>query len=211
MAEIEYFYSAHSLYAYFGSTRLSAIAAAAGRQIRHRPFDLTVLMERIGSPGFTERGKAKRAYFFGREAERWSEDRQAPMVADLPAGHRKDQALPNCFLIAALQQGVPVDALAHRLLEGHWRDDLDLTEPANLERLAGDVGVDPAPLLAAAGSEAVRAAYRANTDEGVERGVFGSPTYIVDGDVFYGQDRLEQVERALARPYRMGWYAGGSH
>jgi 2-hydroxychromene-2-carboxylate isomerase len=51
----------------------------------------------------------------------------------------------------------------------------------------------------------VQRQYQANTDEAIRRSVFGSPTYFVDGDMFYGQDRLEMVERALAKPYARSW------
>ena len=209
MAEIEYFYSAHSAFAYLGSARFLEIARAAGRTIRHRPMELDRLMTLIGATPMAERGPVRRGYFFGREIERWSEERNAPVTADLPAGHRKDQSLPNGVLIAALHQGGNVDDLAHLMLQTHWRDDVDLTEPAALEPLIREVGLDPAPLLAAAESEPVLAEYRANTAEAVERGVLGAPTYFVDGDMFYGQDRLELVERALRQPYRKGFYAGG--
>lgn len=76
MADIEYFYSAHSLFAYFGSARLSEIARAAGRKITHRPMDLHKVMEAMGSTSFRARSKAHYTYFFGREKERWSEFRR---------------------------------------------------------------------------------------------------------------------------------------
>lgn len=202
MAEIEYFYAAHSAFAYLGHARLLQIARAGGHTIRHRLLDLDLLLERIGSPGFAARDEKRRAYFFGREIDRWAEERDAPVCGRLPAGHRKDQALPNGVLIAALQQGSDIDLLSHRFLQAHWRDDTDLTEPANLEPLLREAGLDPAPLLQRALAEPAMAEYRANTDEAVERSVFGAPTYFVDGDMFYGQDRLEMVERALRQPYR---------
>jgi 2-hydroxychromene-2-carboxylate isomerase len=87
------------------------------------------------------------------------------------------------------------------MLEAHWRDDADLADAATLARIARGAGYAPEPLLEAAGSPEVRATYDANTEEAVRRSVFGSPTYVVDGDMFYGQDRLEMVERALRRPY----------
>jgi 2-hydroxychromene-2-carboxylate isomerase len=61
------------------------------------------------------------------------------------------------------------------------------------------------PLLDLALSPEVKTIYRANTDEAIRRSVFGSPTYFVDGDMFYGQDRLDMVERALRKPYAGAW------
>ena len=209
MAEIEYFYSAHSLYAYIGSRRLTQIAGAAGRTIAHRPMDLRRVVAESGAVPFGKRTQAHRDYFFGREMERWSEERGAPLADSFPRHHANDITLPNCVLIAALEDGRSIDALAYRLLEAHWVEDADLADAATLERLAGEAGWDGASLRQAARSDAVLAQYAANTQEAVERSVFGSPTYFVDGDMFYGQDRLEMVERALSKPYaRTG--AGGA-
>ena len=72
-------------------------------------------------------------------------------------------------------------------------------------RLGNEAGVDAARLLAAANSGEVQAIYRSNTAEAIERSVFGSPTYFVDGDMFYGQDHLELVARALVKPFSGTW------
>lgn len=109
------------------------------------------------------------------------------------------------MLIAGLEQGLDIDQLAHAMLETHWRDDADLADAATLAALARRLGLDPEPLLRAATSPAVQATYEANTEEAIRRSVFGSPTYFVDGDMFYGQDHLAQVERALRQPYAGDW------
>ena len=201
MSGIEYFYAAHSAFAYLGSARLMAIAGAAGLSIVHRPMDLGRVVERVTIP-FGERTRGHRAYYFGREIQRWSEERNAPWLGRRPAYHDSDITLPNCTLIAGVLQGLNIDRLAHTFLESHWRDDADLADQATLQRLATAAGYDPLPLIEAAASPEVRAAYEANTVEAMDRSVFGSPTYFVDGDMFYGQDRLEMVERALRQPYR---------
>lgn len=199
---IEYFYSAHSAFAYLGSQRYMAIARAAGREIRHRPFYLDQVVETVGAGAFANRTKAHVDYYFGREIQRWSEFRNAPVMDGIPTHHFKDMSLANCMLIAAAEAGANIDALAHALLEAHWRDDADLADEATLGTLAESAGYDAAPFIAAAGSDAVKAIYARNTAEAIERSVFGSPTYFVDGDMFYGQDRLELVERALVQAFR---------
>ena len=205
MADIEYFYSAHSAYAYLGSTCFMDIARAAGRKIAHRPMDLRRVIE-INGPGATNGlTPARRSYFSGREIERWAEYRSAPVMEGFPTHHSEDITLPNCMLIAGIQQGVDVDRLAHCMLEAHWRDDADLSDRETLALLGRKTGVDSEPLLAAALSADVQAAYAANTEEAIRRSVFGSPTYFVDGDMFYGQDHLDFVERALVRPFAGIW------
>jgi len=202
---IEYFYSAHSAFAYLGSARLMEIARDAGRKIIHRPVDLRLVVDEAGSTPFGKRSVAHRNYYFRREIERWSEERNAPVMNGVPTYHSNDIGLVNCLLIAGIEQGLIVDQLAHHLLQSHWRDDVDLADRDTLARLARDVDVDPDSLLAAAISAPVRAIYETNTAEAIERSVFGSPTYFVDGDMFYGQDRLEQVARALKKPYAGDW------
>ncbi len=205
MADIEYFYSAHSAFAYLGSARLMTVAAEAGRAVAHKPMDLNRVIEAAGSTAFRARGASHRAYFFRREIERWSEQRGAPVLDGHPTHHYNDYTLPNTMLVAAIAQGHDVDRLSHALLEAHWRDDADLADRATLARLAASVGLDGEPLLRAAPSAQTAALYEANTAEAMERSVFGSPTYFVDGDMFYGQDRLELVERSLRQPYAGAW------
>jgi 2-hydroxychromene-2-carboxylate isomerase len=113
--------------------------------------------------------------------------------------------LSNGMLIAGLLQGADIDRLAHCMLEAHWRDDADLADRETLIRLGRTGGVDPEPLLEAALSSEVQAVYATNTQEAIDRSVFGSPTYFVDGDMFYGQDHLEMVGRALERPFAGEW------
>lgn len=204
MAEIEYFYSTHSAFAYLGSARFIDIASNAGRRIVHRPIELNDLLPAVGSSGFKQRSQHHRAYFFFREIQRWSEERDAPVMGR-PRYHDNDVTLANCMVVAGQQAGQTMDAFSHALLEAHWRFDADLADPTTLVELASRTGHDASALLTAARAPAVRDAYEANTREAIERHVFGSPTYFVDGDMFYGQDRLEMVERALVKPYSRSW------
>jgi 2-hydroxychromene-2-carboxylate isomerase len=204
MAVIEYFYSAHSAYAYLGSARFMAIASATGRSVVHKPIDLDEVVPASGSASFKQKSDAYRAYYFDREIKRWSEHRNAP-VQGRPSYHHHDTTTVNCMLVAGVEQSLNMDQLAHALLEAHWRYDADLDDDATLERVASAAGYDARALLEAAVTAPVRAAYAANTREAIERNVLGSPTYVVDGDVFYGQDRLEMVERAIDHPYAMDW------
>ncbi|MEM1199705.1 MAG: 2-hydroxychromene-2-carboxylate isomerase [Pseudomonadota bacterium] len=205
MAKLEYFYSAHSGFAYLGSARFKQIADAAGAEIVHRPFNLNALLDAIGAPGFRARSDAHRAYFFRREIERWSELRDAPVIPMRPTHHDNDYIFANCMLIASARDGGNVDALSHAFLEAHWREDADLSDHARLASLAEKTGHDAAALEEAAASPEIQATQEANTHEAIERSVFGSPTYFVDGDMFYGQDHLDLVERALKAPFKGTW------
>ena len=205
MPSIEYFYPAHSAFAYLGSSRLKQIADAAGVEIIHKPMDLRIVLAGSGEAGFAGRSKKHMNYYFKREIDRWSEYRNAPVLGYRPTHHDNSNDMANGMLLAGLQQGMDIGDLAHAMLEGHWRYDADLADRDTLVKLAQGVGVDPEPLLAAALSDEVEAIYKANTREAIDRSVFGSPTYFVNGDMFYGQDHLELVERALKQPFMGDW------
>ena len=115
MSEIEYFYSAHSAYAYPGSARFMEIAAAANREITHRPMDLRRVVAVTGPGPNNGRTPERRAYFSGREIERWAVYRSAPVMGGFPTHHDNDIALPNRMLIAGILHGANVDRLAHCL------------------------------------------------------------------------------------------------
>lgn len=195
---IEYFYSAHSAYAYLGAWELERIAAEAGARILHRPFDFAPVMEAARGKRFPDRTSAHIDYFFGREMVRWAEVRGLPMIRHRPVHHDNPLALANGAIIAS---GAEAGVLSRAILQAHWRDDADIANEATLRSLAEGLGLDAQALLLAAASEKVQAQHRANTKEAMERSVFGSPTYFVDGDMFYGQDRLFMVARALEQPF----------
>ena len=205
MADIEYFYSSHSGYAYVGSTRFMEIAAKAGRRVDHRPMDLRAVVAVTGPGPTNGLTKGRRTFFSGHVIRRWADARGAAILDERPTHHDHEIVLSNGMLIAGLQQGLNIDKLAHEMLQAHWRDDADLDDRDSLARIGEAAGVDPAPLLDAAMSDAVQAIYRKNTEEAIARSVFGSPTYFVDGDMFYGQDNLELVERALVKPFSRPW------
>ena len=203
--EIEYFYATHSIFAYLGSAKIQDIAHAAGRRLVHKPFDYQRVVTTSGAGSTRERGKAHRDYYFGREIERWAEWRNVPIMKGFPEHHFADMDLASGVLIAAIEDGLDINGLSHCFLQAHWRDDADFADAETLKRLAGEVGVEPTPLLDAARSPEIQAIYNSNTEEAIARSVFGSPTYFVDGDMFYGQDRLEMVERALKQPFAGSW------
>ena len=198
---IDYYYSTRSIYAYFGAERIVALAHKAGRRLVHKPIDLSRVIPASGSLAFERRPPSHKSFFFGREIERWSEFLDIPALTD-PVHHFGDRTWSAGFVIAAQQQGADVDTLHIAILRALWQDDRDLADPQVLAQIAREAGLDAAPLLSAASSPGVQDTFSQNSEEAIARGVFGSPTYIVDGDMFYGQDRLMMVERALQQPFK---------
>jgi 2-hydroxychromene-2-carboxylate isomerase len=201
MAEITYIYSAHSAFAYLGSAKLSRICAAHNVTLIHKPILLSPVVEAQGSLPFAARTQAHVDYFFGREIERWAAYRDVPIINYRPTYHDADYSLASGMIIALGETGAATDAMAHALLEAHWRDDIDLSDAGSLHRIASSLGHDADALLAQAESAEVQATLRDNSAWAKDHSVFGSPTYVVDGDSFYGQDRLELVAAAVQHPF----------
>ncbi|MEL6701876.1 MAG: 2-hydroxychromene-2-carboxylate isomerase [Pseudomonadota bacterium] len=199
MITIDYIYSAHSAYAYLGAPELMRIAKAHGARIRHVPIALSPVVEAAGGLSFAGRTQAHVDYFFGRELERWAEYRGLPILSHRPTHHDAPYDLANGVIVAAQEAGMDVDAVSLAILQAHWRDDADLSDAGVLAVLLGG---DAGRLLEAAEGEAVQAVLAQNTQAAIADSVFGSPTYVVGGDAFYGQDHLPLVERALGQPFR---------
>ncbi|MEM1274298.1 MAG: DsbA family protein [Pseudomonadota bacterium] len=201
MSLIEYVYSAHSAFAYLGSKELARISAKAGATVIHKPILLSPVVEAQGGMSFRQRSQAHADYFFGREIERWAEYRAVLVISHRPSYHDADYSLASGVILALRDRGPDVDAMAHELLAAHWRDDADLSSLSTLASLISAAGFDSVDLLERAASPDVQGRLKANTDWAIKQGVLGSPTYIVDGDPFFGQDRLQLVEHALVAPF----------
>ena len=200
---IDYYYSTRSNFTYIGAARLNAMAEASGRRIVHRPILLSVVMPPIGGMPFGERPTMLRNYAM-RDVLRCAEHLGVPLLRE-PIHHMGPVELPSGIVIAgqrAMARGEAgsVDALSLGVLQALWRDDLDIADRNVVATLCRDAGFnDPDSLIDEALSEPVQAELSRNCQEAIIRGVIGAPTYFVDDEPFYGQDRLDYVERALMR------------
>jgi carboxymethylenebutenolidase len=95
--------------------------------------------------------------------------------------------------------GKPAISLAHRVLKALWQEEKDTGDPATLAALIRDVGLDADALMALGAEERWAEQRRSDTEAALARGVFGAPSYVIGGEIFWGQDRLDFVERRLAR------------
>ncbi|MBT6065728.1 MAG: 2-hydroxychromene-2-carboxylate isomerase, partial [Proteobacteria bacterium] len=166
-----------------------------------KPIDLEVVLSENGSQSWADRTKAHLDYYFRRELERWSEYRQVSVLKQRPTYHGNSTNPANKLLIAAIVSGLNVNQLSHQLMTKHWVEDADLADKDTLIVITESAGFNAQELMDLADSSEVDVIYRQNTQDALDLSVFGSPTYIVDGDMFYGQDHLELVERALNSPF----------
>jgi len=111
-----------------------------------------------------------------------------------PAGWNKP---PGWMVIAAQEAGLDALRLSHALLRALWAEERDTSNSEVRRAIAKENGMDGDALVAAETSAAVQALYKRYSDEAVECGVFGAPTYVLDGERFWGQDRLDFLDRTL--------------
>jgi len=211
-ATIDYFYSVRSSFTYLGAARLNALAKRHGATIMHRPMDLGAVVAAHNEiegqkPGERSYAGARvyekspmRERYTRLEYRRWSEHLGIPINVD-PSRHYGTRELPSGAVIVAQRRGLDADGLSHAILQALWRDDRDIADPAVIIAIADEVGLacDGPTLVAEAMAPAAQAELAANTALALEQGVFGSPTYVFDGEPFFGQDRLDFVDRAIAR------------
>ena len=196
MPHIDYFFATVSPYTYLAGTRLEEIAAKYGATISYKPLDVLALFTRTGGTAPRDRHQSRQDYRL-QELRRQSAKAGLPLNT-APAFWPVNPA-PSSYAIIAAQSGGGGDlaALVHGFTRACWAEDRDIADDAVIRDVLKSAGFDPA--LADKGMLAGAETYSRNLDEAVNRGVFGVPFYITDGDErFWGQDRLDDLDAHLA-------------
>ena len=199
MAErfIDYYDSMSSPWTYLGHLRFMDLSRRFGLTIRHKPMDLLKVWSVSGGLPLKQRAQQRQAYRH-QELRRWSELLKVPCNLE-PAYHPVADRRACYLVIAAMHRGLDWSKLSYAILRAVWVEDRDVADHATLIAIADENGMDGNALLAATEDKAVHAEYRSNTDEAMKIGVFGAPTYVFDGELFWGQDRLQMLEWRLTR------------
>ncbi|MFL6675539.1 MAG: 2-hydroxychromene-2-carboxylate isomerase [Massilia sp.] len=194
---IQYFFAPQSPWTYLGHGRLLALARQYGAMVEPKPFDLGKVWGISGTLPVSKRPPERQAYRL-QELKRWSDFIGLPLNPEpkfFPVAPD-----PAAKLIIAAREGLGADValdLAGAIMRALWVEERDIADDATLAGLADDAGLDGRMLLADSRAAPVQALYERHTDEAIAAGVFGVPWYIVDGHGFWGQDRLDFVERLL--------------
>jgi 2-hydroxychromene-2-carboxylate isomerase len=199
MAEksIDYYDSMSSPWTYLGHLRFVKLAHRFGLTIRHKPMDLLKVWSVSGGLPLKQRAQQRQAYRH-QELRRWRELLQMPCNLE-PAHHPVADRRACYMVIAAMRRGLDWSTLSYAILRAVWAEDRDIADHATLVTIANENGMDGKGLLAATEDAAVQAEYLSNTEEAIRIGVFGAPTYVFDGELFWGQDRLKMLEWRLAQ------------
>ena len=197
---VDYYYTPQSPWTYLGHERFAALARAAGAQVNVRPVDL-------GGKVFPTSGGlplARRAP--QRQAYRLVELARFSLWLGLPINLHpvyfpvaSDDAARLVVAVDAHDGSDAAMALTGALLRAVWVDQRNIADPGDLAALLAACAL-PAQRLDDARAPAVQARYEANTQQAIDAGVFGAPSFVIDGELFWGQDRLDFVQRRLARP-----------
>ncbi len=193
---IDYYLSLNSPYAYLGSQRLEAMARAHGAKVRVKPVSFATIFPKTGGLPLPKRAPARQAYRMV-ELNRWRKACDMPLNLQ-PKHFPAPELDAACAVIAAGETGGKPLELAHAILRAVWAEERDIADRATLEALAMETGHDGPRLMARAADPETRARYEQLTEEALAAGVFGAPTYVLAGELFWGQDRLDFLDRALA-------------
>ena len=193
MEPVRFYFDYLSPYAYLAWTQITPLAEKYGREVEPIPVLFAALLGAHGTKGPAEI-PAKRVYV-------WKDVLRTARVLNVPL--ETPPAHPFNPLLALRVSSVDMTRperrrLVDALYRGTWGGGPGITEPSVLATLASDAGFDGTALVRAAGTEAVKARLKAQTDEALAHGAFGIPSLLVDGELFWGYDSFGHVERRLA-------------
>jgi 2-hydroxychromene-2-carboxylate isomerase len=201
--QFDYYFSFNSPWAYIGHKPVMEIAKTYGLKVNFKPVLLVELFSETGGLPLPKRHPVRQRYRMV-ELQRWRDKRGLTFHLQ-PKNWPFSPRLADGVVIAALEAGHDPVAFMQRVYAGVWEDQLNLADPATLAKLADDSGLPGKALVERSGSDEIGAAYEQNRQDALAADVFGSPGYVLDGEVFWGQDRIELLSDALKSgraPYR---------
>jgi carboxymethylenebutenolidase len=193
---IDYYFAPHSPWTYLGHLRFWDIARKAGATVRVLPVDLGQVFPVSGGLPLAKRAPQRQAYRLV-ELKRFSEWLHAPLNLQPKYFPVNADDASRLIIAVDLHDGTEAAmALADTLLRAVWVQDLNIADESVLAAALAERQL-PATRLEAAHSQTVQERYEADSQAAIEAGVFGAPSYVVDGEIFWGQDRLDFLERRL--------------
>ena len=195
---VDYYFTPVSPYTYLGHDRLVAIAGRHGATIDVKPVDLGKVFAVSGGLPLKQRAPQRQAYRL-LELERWPKYLGIPLNKQ-PRFFPVSGDLASKWIVAASNRSM-ADALklTGAILRAVWSEERDIADAKTLAMLAREQALDADALAASAATPDIGSRYEALTQEAIERQVFGAPTYVYRDELFWGQDRLDFLDRELAK------------
>jgi 2-hydroxychromene-2-carboxylate isomerase len=195
MAPIDFYFDFSSPYGYFASAGIDALAAKYGREVTWRPFLLGAAMKITGGaplPSLPMKGDYARRDF-ARSAKFYGVEYRLPSVFPIAS-----QAPTRAFYWLNRTDPKRAKALAAALYRAYFVDDVNISNPEDAIAVCAGFGLKAEEVRAALNDPGVKEQVKAEVDQAIARGAFGSPYMVIDGEAFWGADRLQQIERWLA-------------
>ncbi len=192
---IDYYFSPMSPWSYLGHGRFMDIARKRGASIAPKPVDYGRIFPLSGGLPVAKRPAQRQAYRLV-ELARWRDHLGVPMNIQ-PKYFPYDARLATLAIIAAGDADKAL-TLAGGLMRACWAEDKNMADEAEVAAVIRGAGLDSSALIKQANAAETASRYEAYTDEAIARQVFGAPTYVFKEELFWGQDRLDFLDRALA-------------
>jgi 2-hydroxychromene-2-carboxylate isomerase len=195
---VDYYFTPVSPWTYLGHARFVEIARRNDASIAVKPVDLGRVFAVSGGLPLAQRPKQRQAYRLV-ELARWSAFLDIPLNLH-PRHFPVGAALACKWILAMIEQGndLALDFVG-ALGRAVWAEERDIAKPATLAAIATSLRADVAALEERANAPDIATRFDVLTQEAIDRGVFGAPTYIAGGEMFWGQDRLDFLARELAK------------
>jgi 2-hydroxychromene-2-carboxylate isomerase len=193
--QVDYYFSLQSPWAYIGHGPFQQVTKTYGLNVNYKPVVLVDLFSETGGLPLLKRHPVRQRYRLV-ELQRWRDKRGLNFHLQ-PANWPFNARLADGVAIAAIEAGHDPEPFLRRAFPAVWEDQLNLADATVLAKLADDVGLPGKQLVERSESEAISAAYEQNRQDALAADVFGSPAYVLDGEVFWGQDRIELLADAL--------------
>ena len=203
-AMIECFFDCSSPWTWLAFRNLRTMAAELGETVRWKPVLVGGIFNAVNPSvyEFREKGVPAKQAYLQKDLQDWARHAGVKIVfppSVFPVNSVKAMRA-CCWLIDQGPVQTVMEPFAEAVFKAYWSDDRDIAQAAVLADVAAALGLDAAPLLAAIDTPEVKARLKANTDEAIARGAFGSPTIFVGGDdMYFGNDRLLLVREAVLR------------
>jgi 2-hydroxychromene-2-carboxylate isomerase len=193
--QVDYYFSLSSPWAYIGHKLFHEVVGTYGCSVNYKPVLLIDLFSESGGLPLAKRHPVRQRYRL-LELQRWREKRGLNFhlrPTHVPLNGR----LADGVVIAAMEAGHDPEAFLRRAFAAVWEDQLNLADPETVTKIADDSGLPGKALVELSPSDEISATYEKNRQDALAVDVFGSPAYVLDGEAFWGQDRIELLADAL--------------
>ena len=196
---IDFYFEFASPYGYLASQRIDRIGARHGREVRWYPMMLGAAFKHTGAQPLIH--TPLKGEYMMRDLPRFARLLDVPFKAP-PVMPANSLAASRACVWLDQESADLAKRLAKAVFAAHWGEGQDIGEPGQVADIARRIGIDGARLLEAVADPAIKQQLKDRTEAAIERGVFGSPFIFVDGEPFWGAERLDQVQAWLAQG---GW------